>query len=65
MSSILRADDPGVQYYDDVRAAFGSDDIAVVGVRGDRHLRSGDADQDRAGDRPTGGASRASSASSA
>ncbi|HSQ00033.1 MAG TPA: MMPL family transporter [Candidatus Dormibacteraeota bacterium] len=33
MSSILRADDPGVQYYDDVRAAFGSDDIAVVGVR--------------------------------
>jgi predicted RND superfamily exporter protein len=33
MSSILRADDPGVRYYDDVRTAFGSDDIAVVGVR--------------------------------
>lgn len=35
MSSILRADDPGVQYYDDVRATFGSDDIAVVGVHAD------------------------------
>ena len=33
MTSILRADDPGVRYYDEVRAAFGSDDIAVVGVR--------------------------------
>ncbi|MFN8641058.1 MAG: hypothetical protein U0802_05125 [Candidatus Binatia bacterium] len=33
MSSVLRADDPGVRYYDEVRAAFGSDDIAVVGVR--------------------------------
>ena len=33
MGSILRADDPGVRYYDDVRAAFGGDDIAVVGVR--------------------------------
>lgn len=33
MGSLLRADDPGVQYYSDVRAAFGSDDIAVVGVR--------------------------------
>jgi predicted RND superfamily exporter protein len=35
MSSLLRADDPGVQFYDDVRTAFGSDDIAVVGVRAD------------------------------
>jgi hypothetical protein len=35
MRSLLRADDPGVRYYDDVRAAFGSDDIAVVGVRAD------------------------------
>lgn len=35
MSSILRADDPGVRYYDAVRTAFGSDDIAVVGVRAD------------------------------
>lgn len=33
MGSLLRADDPGVRYYDEVRAAFGSDDIAVVGVR--------------------------------
>ena len=58
MSSILRADDPGVQFYDDVRAAFGSDDIAVVGVRADRHLRAGDADQDCACDRSTGGHQR-------
>ena len=35
LGSLLPADDPGVRYYDEVRAAFGSDDIAVVGVRTD------------------------------
>ncbi|MGH7788896.1 MAG: MMPL family transporter, partial [Candidatus Binatia bacterium] len=35
IESVLPANDPGVQYYADVRATFGSDDIAVVGVRAD------------------------------
>ncbi|MDX2167398.1 MAG: MMPL family transporter [Deltaproteobacteria bacterium] len=35
LQSVLPADDPGVRYYDGVREAFGSDDIAVVGVRAD------------------------------
>src|SRR5262245_6916011 len=33
VQSILPRNDPAVQYYADVRAQFGSDDIAVVGVR--------------------------------
>jgi predicted RND superfamily exporter protein len=33
VESILPRHDPAVQYYADVRAQFGSDEIAVVGVR--------------------------------
>jgi predicted RND superfamily exporter protein len=33
VASILPFNDPAVQYYADVRGQFGSDDIAVVGVR--------------------------------
>jgi predicted RND superfamily exporter protein len=35
LQSVLPADDPGVRYYAGIREAFGSDDIAVVGVRAD------------------------------
>ena len=35
IGSVLPSGDPEVAYYNDVRAAFGSDDIAVVGVRAD------------------------------
>jgi predicted RND superfamily exporter protein len=33
ISSVLPADDPGVEFYDTVRETFGSDEIGVVGVR--------------------------------
>jgi predicted RND superfamily exporter protein len=33
VESVLPRNDPEVQYYAEVRAQFGSDDIAVVGVR--------------------------------
>lgn len=33
LESVLPANDPAAAYYAEVRAAFGSDDIAVVGVR--------------------------------
>jgi hypothetical protein len=35
LQSVLPAGDPAVQYYADVRATFGSDDVAVVGVLAD------------------------------
>jgi predicted RND superfamily exporter protein len=33
LENVLPAGDPEVQYYNDVRATFGSDDVAVIGVR--------------------------------
>jgi predicted RND superfamily exporter protein len=33
LESVFPEDDPGVAYYADVRRTFGSDDVAVVGVR--------------------------------
>ena len=33
LENVLPADDPEIQYYNDIRASFGSDDIGVVGVR--------------------------------
>ncbi len=35
IASVLPADDPGVAFYDGVRATFGSDEIGVIGVRSD------------------------------
>ena len=35
-ASVLPAGDPQVEYYDKVREIFGSDDIAIVGVRAGR-----------------------------
>ncbi len=35
LESVLPVGDPAVQYYADVRKTFGSDDVAVVGVRAD------------------------------
>ncbi len=35
LESVLPAGDPAVEYYNRVRERFGSDDVAVVGVRGD------------------------------
>jgi hypothetical protein len=35
LQSVLPAGDPAVQFYADVRATFGSDDVAVVGVLAD------------------------------
>src|SRR5262245_24053884 len=35
LESVLPAGDPAVEYYNQTRAAFGSDDIAVVGVLAD------------------------------
>src|SRR5262245_3026884 len=35
LESVLPAGDPAVDYYNKTRAVFGSDDVAVVGVRAD------------------------------
>lgn len=35
IESVLPAGDPSVQYYADIRGTFGSDDVAVIGVRAD------------------------------
>ena len=48
IASVLPAGDPEVEYYAKIRETFGSDDVAVIGVRADDLFAALDAREDRA-----------------